>query len=125
MSEARQGYLRGKMVDMTAADESAWWVAFGASVRDARKSRGFRQEDLAERTGLTRSSVANIESGRQHTSAYFAARLIAELGMSVPGWTVDPTTALLAQQLIQAREALFEIAGHSHAASLAAQKGLD
>ena len=101
-------------VESGQSAEDTWWVAFGASVRAARKSRGLRQEDLAHLLGLTRVSVANIESGRQRTNAYTAARMVAELGMTVPGWQVEPATTLLAQQLTKTRQALADLLCQLH-----------
>jgi len=39
----------------------------GAVVKERRKALGLRQEDLAKAIGLSRASVANIETGRQDT----------------------------------------------------------
>lgn len=38
---------------------------FGLRVLQIREALGLTQEEIATRTGLTRSSVANIEGGRQ------------------------------------------------------------
>jgi transcriptional regulator with XRE-family HTH domain len=46
----------------------------GAKVREARKALGLSQGDLASRIGVTRTSIANIEAGRQSISM---ARLLA------------------------------------------------
>ena len=42
----------------------------GASIRAARQSRGIAQEDLGSAVGLGRSSIANIEAGRQHPTIH-------------------------------------------------------
>ncbi len=41
------------------------YVAFGDAIRNARTALGLRQEDLAHKVGITRASIANIETGRQ------------------------------------------------------------
>lgn len=41
------------------------YVAFGAAIRDARQRAGMRQEDVGAKVGLTRTSIVNIECGRQ------------------------------------------------------------
>lgn len=104
--------------------EEAWWVSFGASIRAARRERGLRQEDLAKLLGVARASVANIEVGRQHTSAYIATRLVAELDLLIPGWQVDAAHTILSKQLIQARRALMDVLGHLHSAQESTRDGL-
>lgn len=46
-------------------DEEAFYKAFGEAVRRARKERGLSQDALASAVGLKRTSIANIERGRQ------------------------------------------------------------
>lgn len=41
------------------------YVAFGQQVAARRKSLGKSQKSVAEKVGLSRASIANIESGRQ------------------------------------------------------------
>lgn len=41
---------------------------FGFRVREARSVEGVSQGELARRVGLSRTSVTNIERGRQHVS---------------------------------------------------------
>lgn len=57
---------------MSAAPEAAQWAdpdpvleVFGGRVRDHRTAAGLTQRLLAERVGLTRASVSNIEAGFQ------------------------------------------------------------
>lgn len=42
-----------------------FYLEFGAAVRRARTDYGLSQDALASRVSLTRSSIANLESGRQ------------------------------------------------------------
>jgi transcriptional regulator with XRE-family HTH domain len=44
---------------------SAVYSNVGARIRDERERRNFSQEMLADRVGLTRTSITNIEKGRQ------------------------------------------------------------
>lgn len=44
------------------------YARFGRQVRAARRVAGLTQQEVAERVGLTRTSVTNIERGIQHIS---------------------------------------------------------
>ncbi|WP_128802888.1 MULTISPECIES: helix-turn-helix transcriptional regulator [unclassified Streptomyces] len=54
-----------------------FYRAVGLRVREARTSARMTQAQLAEELGLTRSSVANVEAGRQRTPLHVFA-MIAE-----------------------------------------------
>lgn len=56
------------------------YSAFGEHFRKLRKAAGLTQEDVAERVGLTRTSVTNIERGRQHISLHQLYLLAAAVG---------------------------------------------
>jgi transcriptional regulator with XRE-family HTH domain len=60
------------MTDLIAATAAIanLYQAIGAGVAEARKQRGIRQVDLATAVGLTRASVANIESGTQRIQVH-------------------------------------------------------
>lgn len=55
--------------------------AIGGGIAAVRRMRGLRQEDLAAAAGLTRSSIANIESGRQDTTVTTLLAIAAVLGV--------------------------------------------
>jgi len=50
---------------MTAKPMQPIYVLIGAKIVHTREAIGWTQQDLAKRIGLTRASVANIETGRQ------------------------------------------------------------
>ncbi|WP_420869695.1 helix-turn-helix domain-containing protein [Cohnella ginsengisoli] len=52
----------------------------GRRVRERRERLYFRQEELAELIGVTRSSVANIETGRQNVGIERLVQLADALG---------------------------------------------
>lgn len=58
------------------------YETLGRNVREARRRQGLNQSALAERVGLSRASVANIEAGRQQVLAHILAKLGAALGTS-------------------------------------------
>lgn len=56
------------------------YQALGRRIRTAREAARFSQEELARRVGLTRTSVTNIEHGRQRIQVhvlYALARALA------------------------------------------------
>jgi transcriptional regulator with XRE-family HTH domain len=61
------------------------WVyrEFGKRLRDARKQAGLSQEALADKVGFARTSITNIEKGRQHFTLHTAYELAIELGVDV------------------------------------------
>lgn len=63
-----------------------WLVAFGARVRSARIGNDLRQRDVAERLGVSRPWVANVEAGTRDCSAVAVAQLVALLGVQLPRW---------------------------------------
>jgi transcriptional regulator with XRE-family HTH domain len=57
-------------------------IAVGARVRLIRETLGMQQEELAKRVGVTRSSIANIEIGRQRMLLNTIEELARALGTS-------------------------------------------
>lgn len=101
-----------------------WWVTFGATIREARVARGLTQTELGDMLGVTRSTIANVESGRQHVLADRAAQLVTELGISIPGWQRNRSVDTLAAELAAARQALKDAARHADDAAAAAREAL-
>lgn len=64
------------------------YIALGERVRSLREKRHLTQEALADQVGLSRTSVTNIERGRQavlvHQLLLFARALDAKLTELVP-----------------------------------------
>jgi transcriptional regulator with XRE-family HTH domain len=54
---------------------------FGRGLRRARKAANLTQEALAERIGLSRTSITNIEKGRQHVSLHMLFSLSSAVGV--------------------------------------------
>lgn len=40
-------------------------IAIGKQLRELRKSRGWRQSEVADKVGLSRSAISNIEAGKR------------------------------------------------------------
>lgn len=67
------------------------WITqqFGMRLRDIRTERGVKQEQLARRAGLSRTSVVNIEKGRQGVALSTLYRLAEALELQ-PGDLLPP-----------------------------------
>jgi transcriptional regulator with XRE-family HTH domain len=67
---------------------------FGRLLREARRSAGLSQVAVATRVGLNRTSIANIESGRQRFPFHMLFRLCEAVGVAptsvLPEWRVSP-----------------------------------
>lgn len=77
-------------------------MVIGGLLRSHRKAAGMSQQDLADRTGFSRSSIANIEAGRQDTLITRLVALAEALG-------VPPTNLLAADA--STIEPLHQLAG--------------
>lgn len=53
---------------MPSLDEKRLYAVIGANIKAARIHAGLSQDDLASKLGLLRTSVTNIEAGRQKAS---------------------------------------------------------
>lgn len=56
--------------------------ALGQQIRALRRMRGVTQQALAQRVGLSRTSVTNIELGRQPVTVEMFYRITAALGFA-------------------------------------------
>jgi transcriptional regulator with XRE-family HTH domain len=72
----------------SAREPEAVYRILGRRLRELREQKDIPQEELATFAGLTRSSIANIESGKQrvfvHQLLQFAARLKVGLNELLP-----------------------------------------
>ncbi len=72
----------------SARDPEALYRIFGRRLRDLREKKRVPQQELATLSGLNRSSIANIESGKQrvllHQVLRFAEALHVTVGELVP-----------------------------------------
>lgn len=69
-----------------SSDELALYTALGRRIARARKTvrpKSLSQQQLAERAGLTRGSIANIERGHQHPPLETLFRLARALEVEV------------------------------------------
>jgi len=73
--------------------------ALGRRIRAARTERRMKQIDLADKAGLTRSSIANAEAGRQNLPAWTLAVLAKALGTTVCALLGEHSDAALAERV--------------------------
>jgi transcriptional regulator with XRE-family HTH domain len=75
-------YLLGEETTNTN-NEEALYREIGARIRAEREDLGFDQIELAEHIGLTRTSITNIEAGRQRMLIHTLYALADALGVSI------------------------------------------
>jgi transcriptional regulator with XRE-family HTH domain len=66
-----------------------FYEQFGSRVRQARRLAGIKQEELGRRVGLNRSSISNVEIGRQRVPLHMLV-VFAE-ALQVSAETLLPT----------------------------------
>jgi transcriptional regulator with XRE-family HTH domain len=63
-----------------AAQQADFYRQLGANIRERREQRKLSQEAVARMVGLTRTSLTNIESGRQHPPLHTFCEIVEQLG---------------------------------------------
>lgn len=63
--------------------ERLFWIELGFRIALAREAKGQTQGTLARRVGLSRTSICNLESGRQRTGLWELSRVAAALGVNL------------------------------------------
>jgi transcriptional regulator with XRE-family HTH domain len=74
----------------------------GGDVHAARERRGWRQEELAARLGVSQGYVSLLESGGRPVSKRLAARLVSLLSLSPSGLPTPTPKPLASEQLTRA-----------------------
>lgn len=64
---------------MDTARQILLYQSIGSNIRLKRGEKFLNQADLAERVGLTRTSIVNIEQGRQHPTIHLLWRIAEAL----------------------------------------------
>ena len=81
-------YFSGYICHVNQKEQERLYQLLGENVRRYRIQRGFTQEQLADRIDLTRTSVVNIEQGRQHPPLHLLFQIAKSL--KVPLQTLVP-----------------------------------
>jgi transcriptional regulator with XRE-family HTH domain len=72
-----------------AVPQGPYYSALGANIRARRRKEDFTQEQLAAAVGLTRTSITNIEMGRQPVYIHVLAKIAQNLRVSVADFLPD------------------------------------
>ncbi len=75
--------------------QAEFYRRLGKNLRDARERAGLSQERVASLVGLKRTSLTNIEGGRQHPPLHVLCDIVTHLNVSVGD--VLPTAPTLAE----------------------------
>lgn len=65
--------------DSIMLDSKSFNKLLGAHFRDIRADEGMTQENLADHTGLSRATIASLESGRQAMTIYQLTKFVTGL----------------------------------------------
>lgn len=81
-------------------NEKALYLEIGARLKQRRSERGTTQDELADAVGLLRTSIANIESGRQRTPIHVLYNLCLALATDLEA-ILPSTKEINVQQRVQ------------------------
>lgn len=73
--------------------DDRYYAEVGRRIRDARDRSGMTQEALSSMVGLSRTSVTNIERGRQKLLLHTLRDIAAALGVAVAQLLPDQSSA--------------------------------
>lgn len=68
---------------MTDNNKEKFYQELGFSISEFRNATGMSQQVLAEKVGLSRTSIVNIEKGRQHPPLHILWIISDNLGVSL------------------------------------------
>jgi len=71
------------MIDQSDSAIDGFYADIGRRIRDARIRMGSTQAQIAARASMTRSSLANIEAGRQRIPIHILVSVAEVLGVDV------------------------------------------
>ncbi|MFZ2898936.1 MAG: helix-turn-helix transcriptional regulator [Saprospiraceae bacterium] len=63
--------------------EQAILIKLGNAIREARKAKGWSQEELAFQAGLDRTYIGSVERGERNIAALNLVKIAAVLGVGV------------------------------------------
>jgi DNA-binding XRE family transcriptional regulator len=75
---------------IVATPQGAFYQQFGRKLAEARRAAKITQEALSKSVGLSRTSIVNIEKGRQPVQLHLVARMATSLGIGTALLIPDP-----------------------------------
>ncbi|MFK5915548.1 MAG: helix-turn-helix domain-containing protein [Woeseiaceae bacterium] len=89
---------------MHAIDEDFFYTSFGRIICSKRKFAGYTQGELAKELGVSRTTIANIEGGRQKTPLHMIYILGPLLGVQVHDLLPEPIGISIKSNIISSNE---------------------
>jgi transcriptional regulator with XRE-family HTH domain len=80
------------MMKKETPQQAMFYRELGANIRKLRRKRELSQEELANLVGLTRTSLTNIEKGRQHPPLHMFCDLVEQLKVDFSELLPRPAT---------------------------------
>lgn len=80
---------------------SVIYEEMGQRIRSLRKQLRLTQDELAQRVGLTRTSITNIENGNQTVPVHLVYELCKALGTTPTALLPDPAELLRSDDIVQ------------------------
>lgn len=100
---------KSRKTSFNSKSRDALYEKVGRRVREARRAAKLTQENLAERVSLTRTSVTNIEKGRQKLLLHTLFELAAAMKIPVDRLIPEPQQEAPVQIEEKASENLSEV----------------
>ena len=96
-------------------EDARLYEVIGRRLRDARERKRPRvtQEDLARAIGLERTSISNIESGKQRAPLHILYRIAALLGADVTDMFPRFDEVSLGEEITEGRQSLVQLGGET------------
>lgn len=82
-------------------NEAQYYQELGQRIQRVRRQQNLTQENLASLVGLSRTSVVNIERGRQKVLAHILVRLAAALKVGLADLAPQLNTTAPIDELVQ------------------------
>ncbi len=87
-------------------DLENFYSKLGENIKAARKKRGYSQDDLTKHVGLTRTSIVNIEKGRQHPPMHVIMNIASLFNVDINELLPSPTEKKKSEILKTVKESI-------------------